>query len=165
MENEKENREPSSKRAASIFCGNTGAEKAAYEWCRSELVPSQLKPDGSAPAEEARTRSLSYSAMNLDGFAQLCRMARIRGEDLWSFRTKEGAGVLRGIDYLAPFVIDPSKWTKKQITPAERARGYFLGLAGMDTGRSEWVEAQKRSGMPGGPWGTMYEMLIGSQAR
>ncbi|MGJ5818014.1 alginate lyase family protein [Paludibaculum fermentans] len=146
--------------AYSIFCGDTKSEQRAYELCRTRFIPSQLRPDGSAPAEEARTRSLSYSIMNLDGFSLLCRLAALRGVDLWNFKTPEGAGVLTSVEYLAPFVAAPYKWKKPQITPVDQTRGYFLGLAGMSANRRDWVELQQKTGHPGGSWGLLFDMLL-----
>lgn len=146
--------------AYSIFCGDRKSELKTYELCRTRLVPGQLRPDGSAPAEEARTRSLSYSIMNLDGFSLLCRLAAFRGVDLWNFKTPDGAGVLTSVEYLAPFVAAPSRWRKPQITPITLSRGYFVGLAGMAANRREWVELQQKIGHPGGSWGVLFDMLM-----
>jgi hypothetical protein len=146
--------------AYALYAGDIQAEQTAFDLHESFLVPHQLKPDGSAPEEEARTRSLSYSIMNLDGFAILCRIARRRGRDLWNFRTNDGAGVLRSIEYLSPYLADPSKWTKPQITPLARNRGYCLGLAGMDAGRPDWVERQRGFQRPGGAWGELLSMVL-----
>ncbi len=146
--------------AYALYAGDAQAEKIAYDFHEAYLVPHQLRPDGSAPLEEARTKSLSYSLMNLDGFALLCRMAKRRGRDLWSFRTKEGAGMLRSIEYIAPFLADPTKWSKPQIAPVGRNRGYSLGLAGMDTGRREWVEMQRGFERSGGSWGDLFGMVL-----
>ncbi len=142
------------------YAGDEEKEKIAYDFLESDLVPKQLRHDGSAPKEEARTKSLSYSIMNLDGYALLCRMAKRRGRDLWNFRTSGGAGVLKSIEYLAPYLSDPSKWTKPQIAPVSGNRGYFLGLAGMDTGRREWVEMQRGFRRPGGAWGILFGMVL-----
>lgn len=146
--------------AYALYALDEQKEKIAYDFLESDLVPRQLRPDGSAPLEEARTKSLSYSIMNLDGFALLCRMAKRRGRDLWSYRTKGGAGVLRSIEYISRYLTDPSKWTKPQMTPLGRNRGYCLGLAGMDTGRREWVEMQRGFGRMGGPWGDLFGMVV-----
>lgn len=146
--------------AFALYAGDAQAEKTAFDFHETYLVPHQLKPDGSAPEEEARTKSLSYSIMNLDGFALLCRMARRRGRDLWNFKTSGGAGVLRSFEYLAPYLADPSKWTKPQIAPLGRNRGYGLGLAGMDTGRRDWVEMQRACARPGGAWGDLFSMVL-----
>ena len=146
--------------AYAIYARQPQAESAAFDLLESFLVPHQLKPGGSAPLEEARTRSLSYSLMNLDGFAILCRIARRRNRDLWNVRTPDGAGVLKSLEYLAPYLADPSKWTKPQITPLGPNRGYALGLAGIDTNRPNWVEMQRRFARPGGAWGSLFSMVL-----
>jgi hypothetical protein len=136
---------------------------AAQCWAlfRDYLVPNQFRPDGSQPHEEARTRSLSYSAMNLDGFAIICRMAKRAGVDLWRFETPEGAGVLRTVEYLTPFLEDPSRWTKPQITPVRDGRGYATGLAGLDVdGRATWAALQRRWGAPPNAWGLLLSALL-----
>jgi hypothetical protein len=146
--------------AYSVYCGDEKSEQLAYDHYRNVLVPTQLKPDGSAPKEEARTKSLSYTCMNLDGFALLCRLAEKRGHDLWSFQTKDGAGVLTSFAYAARFLRDPSAWKKRQITPAGRIRPYFPALAGMGAKRPEWIELQKRLLYPGNAWGQLTAMMV-----
>ncbi|NWF84529.1 MAG: alginate lyase family protein [Bryobacteraceae bacterium] len=137
------------------LCGNRAAEEATYNLALKSFIPKQFKPDGSAPAEEARTKSLGYSIMNLDGFALLARIAGRAA--LWD-------NLSRPIEYLAPFVLDPSKWTKPQISPIGRNRGYFLGLAGLHFQRRGWIEAQRRLGVPSNTWGALLASLLGSAA-
>jgi len=85
------------------------------------LVPKEIRPDGSCPREEERTRALHYSSMNLDAFALLCRLAQLDGVDLWHFRAANGAAVENAFAYLAPFVAKPAAWKFKQITDFNRA--------------------------------------------
>lgn len=144
--------------AAQVACyaklsGKPAAERAAYRFAREEFIPKQFKADGSAPAEEARTKSLSYSIMNLDGFALLARMAALAGDNLWD-------SLARPIEYLAPFLHDPAKWTKPQIAPLGSNRGSFLGLAGLHYKRRDWIEAQRRFGTPGNSWGVLLASLL-----
>ena len=146
--------------ACSIYCGDEKSERLAYDLYRNVLVPTQLRPDGSAPREEARTKSLSYTCMNLDGFSLLCRLAEKRGHDLWSFQTKDGAGVLTSCAYAARFLNDPSAWKKQQIAPIGKIRAYFPALAGMGAKRPEWIELQKRLGYPGNAWGQLVAMMM-----
>ena len=72
--------------------GDTAAQQMAWEHYRSYLVPTEIQPDGSCPREEERTNSLSYSAMNLDAFSVLCRVADTNGVKLWHYRTSRGIG-------------------------------------------------------------------------
>jgi hypothetical protein len=117
--------------AYATFTENEAAKQLAWERYRTHLVPTQIQPDGSCPKEEARTRSLSYSAMNLDGFSILCRIAEGNGVDLWRFKTASGTGVEKSFYYLMPYVLRPETWKKKQITAFDQDRTIFLGLAGL----------------------------------
>ena len=148
--------------AYAIYAEIPAAIVTCFDLFCDYLLPSQLRPDGSAPKEEARTRSLSYSVMNLDGMALICGMARRRGVDLWNYTTASGAGVLRSIEYVVPYLSEPSQWTKPQIRPIGSNRGYAVGLAGLDTARPEWVDLQRRWGVPGNAWGTILEQLLPS---
>jgi hypothetical protein len=119
------------------FAGDAAAQRMCWDHYRNYLVPTEIKPDGSCPREEERTQSLSYSSMNLDAFATICRLAQMAGVDLWHFRTAKGSGVGVDVDvdksfhYLMPYVAHPDQWKKPQITKYS-ADGYvFPGLAGI----------------------------------
>lgn len=59
-----------------------------------------------------------------------------------------------------PGIADPMRWSRPRITPAGRSRGYCLGLAGMDTGRPEWMRMQRGFGIAGGAWGSLVGMVL-----
>ncbi|MDZ7373754.1 MAG: alginate lyase family protein [candidate division KSB1 bacterium] len=126
--------------AIASYLGDSAAVAHACEHFRSHLVPTQIQSNGSCPQEEARTRSLSYSAMNLDGFTVICRLARNWGSDLYSFELPNGASVRRAIDYLLPYLVRPATWTKEQITPFVPTRRIFLALAGLDLRRPDLLD-------------------------
>ena len=98
--------------------------------------------------------------MNLDGFAILCRIAANRGTDLWTYKAKDGAGVLTSAAYLIPFLEGAAAWTKPQITPIDKIRPYFPGLAGLATHNKSWLALQRKIGPLNGPWGVILEMLL-----
>jgi hypothetical protein len=126
--------------AYSIFARDAARLQMTYQYYREFLVPHQIRPDGSCPLEEARTKSLGYSAMNLNGYSLLCRMAELQGVDLWSFKTAEGFSLAQAVAYLKPFVADPSGWKKPQITPYHNGGAYFLALAGMGLKMQEYLD-------------------------
>jgi hypothetical protein len=126
--------------AYSIFAGDASRLRMAWANYRDYLVPHQIQPDGSCPLEEARTKSLGYSAMNLNGFSLLCRMAEVQGEDLWHFKTDRGQSLAQAIGYLRPFVADPSTWKKQQISPYQNSNAYFLLWAGMGMKKQEYLD-------------------------
>ncbi|MBN2090376.1 alginate lyase family protein [candidate division KSB1 bacterium] len=100
-----------------------------WDHYRNFLIPHQIKPDGSCPLEEARTKSLSYSVMNLDGISVICRLAQIQGIDLWHYQTPEGAGIQKSINYLLPYILNPESWDKQQISAFHPHRNIFLIFA------------------------------------
>ncbi len=117
-------------------------DRLAMAWSqyRNYLVPHQIRGDGSCPLEEARTNSLGYSSMNLNGFSILCRIAEVNGEALWAFRTPDGLSLGQAVRYLTPFIMDPGRWKKKQIQPYKNGNAYFLLLSGLGLGKPEYSD-------------------------
>jgi hypothetical protein len=132
----------------------------AWDHCRNYLVPSQVQPNGSCPREEARTRSLSYSSSNLDGFSVICRLAQMDGVDLWRYRTPKGTGVEKAFYYLMPYVVHPATWRKPQITSYDQDRSIFLGLAGLGLQSSELLAAYRKLPRADVPWVLLIDSLV-----
>jgi hypothetical protein len=101
----------------------TGRREEAKERCeRATLrLASQIEPDGRQPRELARTRSWSYSVMNLHGWFTVARLSEEAGVDVWNFRSADGRSLRAALDYLVPFAGSATKWPHPQITPIERA--------------------------------------------
>jgi ADP-ribose pyrophosphatase YjhB (NUDIX family) len=81
-----------------------------------QRIAGHIAADGSQPYELARTRSLSYSTMNLRGLMDLARLGEHMGLDLWHFVPRTGGGLCAAVDYLVHHAVD-SEWTQAQITP------------------------------------------------
>jgi hypothetical protein len=142
--------------AFSTYLNEDGAAGRAFERYRTVLVPGQIGPDGSCPLEEARTRSLSYSAFNLDAFSVIARIAQVRGENLWP-------ALAKAVDYLLPFALEPATWKKQQIEPYERDRPVFLALAGMGLGDRRLLAAHRTLPRAESPWVVLVELMLDSQ--
>ena len=125
--------------AVASFAGDDAAQKMAWAWYRDQILGKQIQPSGAAPREEARTRSLSYSAFNVEAMSNVCRIAQINGVDLWSAKARNGASITTAIDYLTPYLSDPKKWTKEQIAEFSVDGPYYLAFAGMGTKRPEYL--------------------------
>jgi hypothetical protein len=70
------------------------------------------RADGRQPLELARTRSFSYSVMNIDGLTQLATVGDRVGVDLWNY-TRKGSttpAVREALLYLAPYALGDTKW-------------------------------------------------------
>jgi hypothetical protein len=99
-----------------LYTGQRDAAHARFEHARERLT-AQFEPDGRQPLELARTRSWSYSVMNLEGWFHLARLADKAGVDLWNFRTSDGRSLRAAVDYLMPFASGTAQWPDAQITP------------------------------------------------
>ena len=86
---------------------------------KTHRIASQVMADGRQPYELARTRSLAYSVMNLEGLFRLAQLGRHVGVDLWSYRSPRGGSIRKALDYLAPYADPRRKWPGHQITPTE----------------------------------------------
>jgi hypothetical protein len=146
--------------AYATFVGNESIQTMVWNFYRDVLVPGELRADGSAPEEEARTKSLGYSAMNLNAFSLICRLADRRGINLWTYQAPSGASVLKAVSYLAPFVQAPETWRKPQIAPYHPDQAYFLALFGQGLDRPEWLESYRRLAKPGGSWSRLLHLLV-----
>lgn len=145
--------------AVATFAGDEAAQKMAWAWYRDQILGKQIQPNGAAPREEARTRSLSYSAFNLEAMSNVCRIAEINGVDLWSAKAKNGASITTMIDYLTPYLSDPKKWTKEQIAEFSNDGIYFLAFAGMGTRRSEYLALYRKLEHSDSAWMGLVDLI------
>jgi hypothetical protein len=104
-----------------LLLGKTDTAAAILENVKQKRIATQIEPDGSQPFEIARTRSLSYSSMNLRGFIHLANMAGIAGVDLWNYKTPDGRGIKPALDFLLPYATGDKKWEHPQITGMDDA--------------------------------------------
>ncbi|MEW9669844.1 alginate lyase family protein [Ammoniphilus sp. 3BR4] len=97
------------------FLGKRKILKDAFKFYQKEIVAKQIAPDGQLPQELKRTKSLSYCLLNLDAQALLCEIAYQNGSDLWNYRTDDGKGINAAIEWLLPYLKNPSSWKYQQI--------------------------------------------------
>ncbi len=106
--------------ALALFTGDTALARSTLEASKTRRIGAQVTRDGREPFELVRTRSLSYSAMNLEGLCRLAELGRQVGVDLWSYEARGGGGSIRkALDYLAPYADTVLKWPGQEITPTE----------------------------------------------
>lgn len=98
---------------AASFAKLTG-NNVILDLCRARykeiLLPLQMGSDGSFPLEISRTKPYGYSIFNLDAMTMICQILSDKNNDLWNYSTDGNKSLLRGIEFLYPFVSDKSKW-------------------------------------------------------
>jgi len=109
-----------------LFVGKNEVATKLLEAAKQKRVAAQIEPDGSQPLEIARTRSLSYSTMNLEAFVLLAKLGDATGVDLWKFQTKDGRSIRKAIEFLQPYAIGEMKWETKQIIEFDPERLYVV---------------------------------------
>src|ERR1044071_7524587 len=63
----------------------------------------QITPAGEQPIEMERTRSMHYSAFNVEALSRVAEIGRQLGIDLWHYQAPEGGSLKRAIDRLVPY--------------------------------------------------------------
>ncbi len=96
--------------------------KEILETAKTVRIAAHLAADGSQPEEIARTKSLSYSTMNLDGLTILAYHGRRLGIDLWAYRDDENVGLPQAYAFLQRYALGQETWPHQQLGSMEHAR-------------------------------------------
>jgi hypothetical protein len=105
--------------ALALFTGDSGLARGTLEASKTRRIATQITADGRQPHELVRTRSLGYSAMNLEGLCRLAELGRQLGVDLWAYAAPGGGSIRKALDYVAPYTDPALKWPGQEITPME----------------------------------------------
>jgi hypothetical protein len=105
-----------------LVLGRTELARQVAEAARQKRIAVQIEPDGRQPMELKRTKSFSYSRLNLRGLAALATLADRVGVDLWHYQTADGRSIRKAVDFMLPYVkTPPEKWPYQQIVALDRA--------------------------------------------
>ncbi len=113
-----------------IFTGQDSVARTIAERAKKLRFDRHILADGSQPEELSRTRSFSYSAMNLRGLFLLAYLAENLDIDLWHYVNENGATPEQALRFLVPAAIGNEEWEYEQIKPiADDALKFHLFLA------------------------------------
>jgi len=130
-----------------LYLGELEQLKAVLEQAKTKRIASQIEPDGSQPHELARTKSFSYSTMNLSAFTKLAWFGKKTGVDLWNFETSDGRSIKKAYEYLIPYISTNKKWEYKQLGNLEEVKAGFISLlleAGKTFNEGTFISAAKQ---------------------
>lgn len=85
---------------------------------------SQVKTDGKQPNELARTRSFTYSLINLSGLLDLTELGSRVGVDYWNYPSTEKSLLKAAVNFVGAYANPSAKWPYQQITPFNRSSVY-----------------------------------------
>lgn len=135
---------------AACFARLTGDEAVLAD-CRHRfkeiLLPKQMAADGSFPRELGRTKAYGYSIFNLDVMTALAQVLSTPQENLLTYVSPNGRSLVHGIEFLAPYLADKSKWPKAPDVmywddwPVRQPALLFGALA---TGNEDWLKLWER---------------------
>ena len=101
--------------ALALFTGDTALARKTAESAKTTRIAAQIDNEGWQAEELARTRSLGYSVMNLDGMTRLAELTRHVGVDLWNYTAPNGGSIRKAVERVAPFGDGSQKWPHPQI--------------------------------------------------
>jgi hypothetical protein len=91
-----------------IFVGDTATARELVNEATTR-IGWQITPEGDQPKELERTRSMHYSAFNIEALSRVAEIGRRLGIDLWHYRAPEGGSLQIAIDHVVKFAGDPKK--------------------------------------------------------
>ena len=130
--------------AIALYLGRTEDARKVLIFVRDHRIADEIDAQGMQKYEMARTKSFSYSALNLHALSVLASIAAPLGIDLYLPSGPGAPGILTAVDALLPF--DPSHpWPHEQIE-ANREDSVCPALfyAAGYTHNAKYVDAEKR---------------------
>jgi hypothetical protein len=82
-------------------------------------ITEQIDSEGKQKHELERTKSLSYSIMNLKAHTQVAYFGKVHGVDLWNFTALTGGSIQKAYDFLTPFALGTKTWERQQLGSLE----------------------------------------------
>ena len=72
-----------------------------------------------------------------------------------------GATLASVVEYLEPYLTDPKKWTKEQITDFSNDGLYFLAYAGIGMKKPEYIALYRKLERPESAWLGLTDLIVG----
>ena len=137
--------------AVATFAEDASASRTAFDYFGNRILPRQtgFNPAGDRAAAPPPVASL-------EGMATLCRVAQVRGVELWNARARNGVSAAGLFDSSLPNVSDPKRWN----ADFESDGVYFLAFAGMGLGRPDYIALYRKLERPDSGWLAVVDLLV-----
>jgi len=126
------------------FTENSEILEMIWDYARNTLIEQQISSDGRFPLEEKRTRSYDYSLFNLNAFSMLFRIAQMYDVNLWNVNNSNGSGIITTMNYLYPYLTEPSSWPGEQIIPHKEREPFSIIFIGEYTKQQNYIDLYKK---------------------
>ncbi|WP_298494055.1 alginate lyase family protein [uncultured Algibacter sp.] len=90
--------------------------KQVLEISAKDRIKSQIGADGTLPLELERTRSLHYTAYNLEAFTYLAYFGKQLNVDLWNYHPHKAGSIQDAYHFLDPYIIKEKEWMYTEIS-------------------------------------------------
>jgi Alginate lyase len=105
-----------------MFIGDEVRALHILERARERRFIEGIDSQGRLIHELDRTKSLDYSLFNLEALMQLALLGERSGLHLWKAHFDDGRGLLRAVEWLAPYAAGTKPWPYEQIAPVKPER-------------------------------------------
>lgn len=89
-------------------------DEDVLEWVRNEFknvyLTRNMRNDGGFTEELHRTKPYGYSLFVIDAMAGIAQIASTQTDNLWTYKTADGRGMAKGLEFIFPYIADKSKW-------------------------------------------------------
>ncbi|WP_111977611.1 alginate lyase family protein [Algibacillus agarilyticus] len=104
-----------------LHLGQKDNAKAYTHTVKRRRIDSQIHKSGAQPHELARTKSVSYTSMNLMAFLKVAELAKQVDIDLLHYKGDKGQSIKAATQYLQLHAQGHKKWKHPQIGGAKKA--------------------------------------------
>ena len=84
----------------------------------------------------------------------------MQGVNLWTVQSGKNATIGTVIAYLEPYLSDPRKWSKEQISDFPNDGLYYLAFAGMGLKKPEYIALFRKLEHPDSAWLSVIDLLV-----
>ncbi|MGC2612860.1 MAG: alginate lyase family protein [Terracidiphilus sp.] len=121
--------------AFASLTGDDGVVRECRDRLKSNILPTQVAPDGSFPLELVRTKPYGYSLFDLDALGMLAHVLSTKSDNLWDYTLHDGRGLAACFRFMTPFIANKQSWPYRHDVqyfddlPVRQPSLLFAGLA------------------------------------